>query len=324
MQKGLSTDDFARAREFVANADSGDSLLCCREYELHIDPEVTTKTGEPAYYTFPKYPLRSDRHSLVVDEDKSRVYEPLKEDPDLFLRFAQLHKGDRHPAVALGWTHAYAPLNCNLGIYLDRKRYQHMGGWDPREYVEDFFEEVDRAATILSIYEAVLDVDESKVRQLITEAASPFVRKLYMNYWTQYAASEEHNQDMMGFGLFALMAEVSRMVRTYAYQHLHIPEHLLDYTRASRIRPGWGFDNLLGAMYLQMYWLLAAGDKGITRCKYCGELIFLNRRAPDTEGSSKPRKPRHDRQYCDKRCQQRHYYHTTEKFRRQSKRKENQ
>lgn len=134
--------------------------------------------------------------------------------------------------------------------------------------------------------------------------------------------SEKHDQDMMGFGPFALMTEVSRMVRTYAYQQLHIPAHLLNLPRASRIRQGWGFDTLLGAMYLQMYWLLAAGEKSIARCKYCGELISLNRRVSDTEGSSRPRKPRQDKQYCDNRCQQRHYYHTKEKFKRQGKRQE--
>jgi hypothetical protein len=46
--------------------------------------------------------------------------------------------------------------------------------------------------------------------------------------------------------------------------------------------------SLLGAMYLQMYWLMAAGGN-VTRCKYCGRIISLASPAPDARKGSHPR-----------------------------------
>jgi|SRR5215203_1309711 len=42
--------------------------------------------------------------------------------------------------------------------------------------------------------------------------------------------------------------------------------------RVSEVRTGWGFDSLIGAAYLEMYWHIAAQRK-IKRCDYCGDLI---------------------------------------------------
>jgi hypothetical protein len=62
--------------------------------------------------------------------------------------------------------------------------------------------------------------------------------------------------------------------------------------------------NLLGAMYLQFYWLITSGD--VTRCKFCNGVISL---APPTLGG-KGRKVRADEQFCDSHCRQNHHYHT--------------
>ena len=80
----------------------------------------------------------------------------------------------------------------------------------------------------------------------------------------------------------------------------------------SGVTAHWNFKGLLGAMYLQMYWLMAAGGN-VTRCKYCGWIISLAPPAPDA------RKTRHDKKFCDDACRQRHHYHTKTKPRRQAK-----
>lgn len=314
-------DNFADARKSVMNAGSRASFLICDEYELHRDPGRTTKVGGPFYYTHPKYPLRFKGRLPLIDESRWHVYAPMQEDPDLFLKFARLHEEERSPLTALRWTNEHGPLATDAGIYMDRDTYENKGG-DPAEPVEDFFEEVDRAATVLSLYEAVLGRDQEAVRTLIREGPSPFVAWMYENFWTQIPGDEEHDNDMMTFGLHTLIAQVTRMVRTYAYPQLHVPAELTDLSHLSRVRQGWGFDNLLGAMYLQMYWLIAAGEKNIAHCKYCGKVISLKTRTPDPNNPSKTRKPRQDKQFCDNRCQQRHYYHTREKVRRKVRRSE--
>lgn len=62
---------------------------------------------------------------------------------------------------------------------------------------------------------------------------------------------------------------------------------------------GWGARNLLGVMYLQMYWLMtSSGD--LARCGFCGRLIALSR--PNPGG----RKRRSDKKYCNDTCRQAH------------------
>ena len=316
MSQELNEANFIEARGFVANADSGAELLVCDEYELRIDAARTGKNGELAYYVYPKHPARFRYGMPLLDECRWHRYEPLEENPDLFFKFAGLQREERSPSTALEWANDHAPLSCNLGFRLNRNEFKPTGV-DPCEYVDDFFEEVDRAATVLKLYEAALKRDRTAVTEIILEGPSPFVREYYVSIWEADPEQEDHNNDMLVFGMFVLMLEVSRMVRTYAYQQLHIPSEL---PLISRVRQGWGFDSLLGAMYLQMYWLLAAGGKNVTYCKYCGKLISLTTRTTKPNKPSKTRKTRQDRQYCDNRCQQRHYYHSTEKFRRKAKR----
>ena len=62
----------------------------------------------------------------------------------------------------------------------------------------------------------------------------------------------------------------------------------------------WTFDNLLGAMYLQMYWLVASRDS-VARCEHCGRIISLGR--PHPEG----RKRRSDKRFCNDACRQAHH-----------------
>ena len=54
----------------------------------------------------------------------------------------------------------------------------------------------------------------------------------------------------------------------------------------SKVRTGWSFDSLIGAAYLQMYWLIGAEGK-IKRCKWCGALI------PDARADQETCDPRH-------------------------------
>ena len=62
--------------------------------------------------------------------------------------------------------------------------------------------------------------------------------------------------------------------------------------------------NLLGAMYVQFYWLVAsAGD--LSRCKHCNRIISYASPIP----GSRDRKPRKDKEFCDKRCRQNYHYH---------------
>ena len=77
----------------------------------------------------------------------------------------------------------------------------------------------------------------------------------------------------------------------------------------------WVPVNLLGAMYLQFYWVMtSSGD--LSRCKHCDQIIS---RAPSVTGDGKTRKPRNDKEFCNDRCRYNYHYHNRIKPAREGK-----
>ena len=74
-----------------------------------------------------------------------------------------------------------------------------------------------------------------------------------------------------------------------------------------RLNASWGARNLLGAMYLQFFWLVTSAGE-LSRCKYCGRIISYAPPIPAGE-DRKARKPRKDKEFCDSRCRQNYHYH---------------
>lgn len=319
MWQGVEERAFDEARGFVADGTVAGGLLVCKEFVLLRDPVRSWVLGRPSYYLHPKYPMKFANLSAVEDQDNYRAYKPFEDSSGLFRKFAELHIGDRSPDVALEWAHTHAPLSCHLAISLDRHGYVQDGLDDPRDYVDDFFEEVDRAATVLALYEAVLERDREKARLTVEQGPSPFAKVLYEELWNWEEEDEKHFDGILGFALHAVAFEVTRMVRTYASRNFSMPPGRALF---SRVNWGWSFDNLLGAMYLQMYWLLEAGENNVTHCKSCGATIKLTASKPTSTDPSKTRKVRSDRQFCDNngRCQQSYNYRTKGKHKRKAKR----
>lgn len=67
----------------------------------------------------------------------------------------------------------------------------------------------------------------------------------------------------------------------------------------------WVPVNLLGAIYLQFYWLMASRGE-LSRCEHCGNIIS-DARSIARDGRA--RKPRRDRDFCDSRYRQNYHYH---------------
>ncbi len=294
MQRRLKGKDFADSYGLVG--ESGPTLVVCKKYKLeHAWVKGLTGEIEPIYYLEPTYEWE--------DQDGWREYNPLEDYPDLFLEFARLREKERSDReqsnqIALDWANEYGPLGCRLGFYQDRHILKYEAA-APYEFVDHFFEEVDRAAAVLAFYEAVLNGDEDAVLPLLKEFPDVAVDH-WVRYWDTDMGSKYGGR--LGFALFFVASEVMRMVRTFTYPKLTLrPGPALP----SRLMSGYGFLTLLGAMYLQMYWLLAAGEKHLTRCKYCGKLVRLTARKPEAERQARGRKPRQDKRYCDDACRQR-------------------
>ena len=67
---------------------------------------------------------------------------------------------------------------------------------------------------------------------------------------------------MLGFALDAVVDQVNTTKNAFVSRKLSRPEGLAD---PARVEERWSFRNLLGAMYLQMYLLVADGERNSTR-----------------------------------------------------------
>ena len=89
--------------------------------------------------------------------------------------------------------------------------------------------------------------------------------------------------------------------------------------RDGAFRTGWGFRSLLGAMWLQMLWLLTAPEEDVRRCLWCDQVITFEQPEQPAipawkNNRRRRRKIRKDKQYCDAHCRTAYDYHMREKL----------
>jgi hypothetical protein len=294
----ISRDDFVKTSELLRQTESGTrSWEVCEEYEPR-EPDEPSCHDYLAFEITPKYsPNR---------EDKWRTYHPLEDTPDLFLKFARLYRGGRDRYVdsvfvrsILEWVHKYGLLGYSDNSYL--------GG--PKETISNYAGSAYWAAGILAMYEAALNSDEVAAKSAILEeflsvdSIASGVRRMGERRFAEFKAKQiekRWNGSYVRYALTTAMELVTFAVRDECFQVLHPIEGVSD---PSQISTAWHFKRLYGAMYLQMYWLMAAGGD-VTRCQYCGRIISLAR--PHPEG----RKRRRDKRFCDDACRQAHHRST--------------
>jgi hypothetical protein len=86
--------------------------------------------------------------------------------------------------------------------------------------------------------------------------------------------------------------------------------------RDGTFRRGWGFKSLLGAMWLQMMWLMSASGEDIHRCPSCRKTVRFEPSPEQPEidpglkkNAHKKHKTRADKIFCDDRCKANWNYH---------------
>lgn len=256
-------------------------------------------------------PAVSDTQPAVIeipeDENRVRVYAPLQETPDLFLTFARLrrHKAktrDEDVEIMLDWVKTYGVLGLIFGD-------------DRRESLTRFFLSVSRAARCLKLYEAATvetggspDPDIETLDKLRVPGRTANEKR---------EAALEEVEVIVGGHL-----EDECYPRLYRRVNTEIESTL-------RFEQGWGFRSLLGAMYLQMMWLMEAGYP--LRCKGpgCKRIIRIGKYAPGArelaeesrhkDGRPRRYKTRKDKEYCSDNCRAKAHYHEVVKPRKQQR-----
>jgi len=211
----------------------------------------------------------------------------LEEIPDLFLKLAALYEEPDFEEAVLDFSYRYGVLG---GTSLSKD-------WPYKTSLSGFREEAKQAWSILKLYETVLNRDWRVAKTLLFEyfhyedAEESIGGRLDHIY---AARPSTWLNDAIGVAVKSVNDVVQKLCR----QELQVKVGLYSTDPdPSRIKSRWQFDNLLGAAYLQMYWLMASGSD-LARCEYCNQTISLARPRPDG------RKPPSHKRFCNDACRQ--------------------
>jgi hypothetical protein len=318
--------EFFENKKMRAVPDEGQNWAVCRDYEVCEVPESAGGAYVRAKYS-------------QDQKDKWTEYKPLQDKPDLFLRFANLHEQGRSEGSALDWARRYGllgytpredvrigrPVTESLPSEVSEpRRRAEVPSWEdirpalgytavPADgTIEVFWEEVRRAAGVFAMYEAWLSRDNDFAKEVLLKR-SPFIGG---RVWG-YVESKTHTSEVSYVDAIVQMAlkgsylqyclptaiyVVEGTVNDFCYHRINLGENWED---PSQVVDVWAFENLLGAMYLQMYWLMGFSGNTV-RCDWCRRPISLERPSPD-----KKKTPDHKR-FCgpDHRAKWNYHYGT--------------
>ncbi len=243
------------------------------------------------------------------------VYAPL-ETPELIVDLAELAESPITPEAVVGWAQSYGLLASSRtedvlkqpGL-LGRER---IVGFGCRESVPSFAGAAKEVRTCLRAYEALRGRGDLDLAEL--SASIDPLPKEALRPWELKAGHERA-------WLFGVLG---RMVQMRLSEHCY-PQFSI-YSRGGhptgRYLLSLGFHGLLGAIWIQMAWLLESEGRRVTFCKLpdCRRVVTFEpgkdpEADPDAEAHGK-RKTRKDRVFCEGRgCKQKYAYRRSKGWR---------
>jgi hypothetical protein len=325
MLRRLGREDLASVNPFLKEKDSHAPFL----WHVYEDYEVVEEEDALPY-------LRASTPKGYESPKIVNSYNPLIDTPRLFLDFARIAER-KNPANALSqWIAQYGLLGFAHGspqwspqaspeVVVPPQQYDDRGG--PGETLDAIWYEVYTTNGILALYEAVLNRDPDKLESLLFPSGEDPEwlerRRQYVNEYEsklkQETASDQIDRiDVLVSEALRQVWEHTGTVSVFAYPIINPTGDLLQQPllTVDRLKASWRVRNLLGAMYLQFFWLVTSAGE-LSRCKYCGRIISYAPPIPAGE-DRKARKPRKDKEFCDSRCRQNYHYHNRIKLERSS------
>jgi hypothetical protein len=287
----IGVGDFKQAGRFVAPHERQDVWWVCEEYEIE-GGEIVAK------FPYSRLELGNNPDELLeryLERRKHwRMYRPLEETPDLFLKLAYLYERNDFPESAVDFSTQFGvPGSSSLEWNTNKERIS----------LYSFREESRRAWLILKLYEAVLSRDGKIARALLYEHAREVPGMSALDFEDMPPVLQLYPNDPDLETCVDALHDVTRAIEK-SVQALCRPtitrEKSSESLDASKLRRGWEFCNLLGAAYLQAFWLITSGDD-LSRCEYCRRIMFVTRVHPNG------RKRRTDKKFCNAACRQAHY-----------------
>lgn len=285
---GNTQRSFANAAEETVS-----SSLRILPWMVWHDYDVHRLDGEDVYVVATPVPREQWR------ENWDR-YAPLKDTPGLFLEFAELADHEVTEEVWRDWFTRYGVLGLRPAL-----PYMASVKGGPEESFSRFVEEARIANGVLRLWEA---------------ATAGLSDEEFMDrYFPQFTLLQDRARAK---SLFVWSVDFPRSTTApwYSLVGVHVQDKLMTEcypqlleTSDLTFETGYGFRSLLGAMYLQMYWLMTAKG-GVRRCKEPGCPRVITFEQPEQprdpwvrNDRSRGYKTRVDKVFCSSACKQRDY-----------------
>jgi hypothetical protein len=195
-------------------------------------------------------------------------------------------------------TAAFLGLGSARGLAATEQLNEARGG-NPHEIVAHFAFEAWEAHVALRLYEAATrDTDDGPDLDTIFG---------FMPEWSGYVARTP--ESLQNWALSIVKDSVQNKIAGRCYPRL--------YQGPDGYAQGWGFNSLLGAMWLQMMWVITGPAKP-RRCLKCRDIIAVEPPEQSTSPSKNARgkyKTRVDKKFCDSKngvkgkCKGDYHYH---------------
>ena len=278
MRSRIRAADIERSDRWLENpSEEWEGWPVCKQYDLH--------SGE----TVARFPPE--------DLEQWDVSWPLEETPDLFLRFARLHEELDFEQAALAFAREYG-LPDGTTIVSPFTGFERP--FPDRMDLSRLLDESRRAWVVLALYESVLNHDVEQAKALVFEHQRDRTFGGYFRHQRLEQAARTRFQPELVLAMEAAVIVAKSVSDELCTAQISFSFDDTVELDPSCIRTYWGFDNLIGAMHLQMYQLMTSGG-GLTRCENCGRMIALTHTDP------RGRKRRRDRRFCDDACRQAHH-----------------
>jgi hypothetical protein len=278
MRSRISASDIERSNRWLENwSEEREGWPVCKQYDVQRGEIVA------------RYPPE--------DFEGWDISWPLEEVPDLFLRFARLHEEMDFEQAALSFAREYGLLD---GTPIVSPFTGFERPFPDRMDISRLFDESRRAWVVLALYQSVLNHDVKQASALVSDLQRD---RTFGGYFQRHMIEQAARTRFPPELVLALeVAVIEAKSVSHSLCTAQIGFSLDDAVELgpSCIRTYWGFDSLIGAMYLQMYQLMTSGGR-LTRCDYCGRMISLYHTDP------RGRKRRRDKRFCDDVCRQAHH-----------------
>jgi hypothetical protein len=304
-------------------------------WPIYKDFEVVEEEGGLYIYAPLRPPERPKEAVIQIgqpDLNLDRRYSPLQDVPDLFLRFVSLMprrlvSGEELLERMLEWAKSYGVLGSHartdIGPADNPKTLDYSAEPDRIQSLLEFWRALQEAAFCLRLYQAAnANQDLYRGSQVGGELLAD------QDALADVLSKHDRRNKTLAQQRDLALTRAQLIVHAHITQECHpVLSRQLKKTASNTYEmagffQGWGFRSLLGAMYLQMMWLMTAAS-GVRQCEGpgCFNIITFDPPLSSTSpkrGARGKYRTRSDKRFCSKNCKEKWRYHHVLKPQRQA------